>query len=151
MNIVSKRKAEFGDSIPVFLLWVLLCSMNELNRTQPFRSIKLKNRTFDVIRRTLELGLATIMAKQLLTAKTRNLTLVKPVSETAPKSLFWITTCAPGVWVRAMITLLKMSLSISQSRLKEIRNALPVILWVRWDNRTRISTLFRRQYFPRLN
>ena len=41
-----------------------------------------------------------------------------------------------------MIGLLKMSLSISQSRLKEIRNALPVILWVRWGNRTRISTLF---------
>ena len=95
-----------------------------------------------MIRRAIELGLVTIMAKQLLTATTRNLTLVKPVSETAPKSLFWITTCLPVVWVRAMIGLLKMSLFISQSRLKEIRKALPVVLWVRWGNRTRISTLF---------
>ena len=129
MNIVSKWKPGFGDSIPLFLLWVLLRLMNELNQTQPNPFVlfkKFKNRTFDVIRRAIELSYVTIMAKPLLTATTRNLTLVKPVSETAPKSLFWITTCLPVVWVCAMVGLLKMSLFISQSRLKEIRNALPV-------------------------
>ena len=36
------------------------------------------------------------------------------------------------IWVRAIISLFKMPLSICQSRRKEIRNALAVIRWVRW-------------------
>ena len=79
-----------------FVSYTSFDERTQSNSTEPFRFIKFKNRTFDVIRRAIELNLATIMAKQLLTATTRNLTLVKPVSETAPKTLFWITTCVPG-------------------------------------------------------
>ena len=50
-----------------------------------------------------------------------------------------------------MIGLLKNPLSICQSGWKEIRNALPVIHWVRWEPRTRISAIVRRRLKPRLN
>ena len=45
-----------------------------------------------------------------------------------------------------MIGLLKRPPSICQSDWKEIRKALPVIRWVRWGHRTRISSLFRGRY-----
>jgi len=54
-------------------------------------------------------------------------------------------------WLRAMIGLLKKPLWICKSRRKEIQNAIPVIGWVRWGPRTRISALLRRRYWPRLN
>ena len=44
--------------------------------------------------------------------------------------------------VRVMIGLLKRPLSICQSGWKEIRNALPVIRWVRWVPRTRYLCCF---------
>ena len=50
------------------------------------------------------------------------------------------------IWVRAMIGLLKKPLSICQSGWKEIRNAFPVILWVRWEPRKRY-----RRCLPGLN
>ena len=50
-----------------------------------------------------------------------------------------------------MIGLLKRPLPISQSRWKEIWNALPVVRWVRWGARTRISALLRRPLEQRLN
>ena len=49
-----------------------------------------------------------------------------------------------GIWVREMIGILKMPLSINQSGWKEIRNAFPVIRWVRWEARTRILALVFR-------
>ena len=55
------------------------------------------------------------------------------------------------IWLRAMIGLLKKPLSICKSRRKEIQDAIPVIGWVRWGPRTRISALLRRRYWPRLN
>ena len=50
------------------------------------------------------------------------------------------------IWVGFMIGLLKRPLSICQPGWKEIRNALLVIRWVRWEFRTRISSLLRRRY-----
>ena len=54
--------------------------------------------------------------------------------------------CTQPIRVCAIISLLKMPLSICQSRIKEIRNALPVIRWVCWVPRRRISALLRRRY-----
>ena len=68
----------------------------------------------------------------------RNSILVKSVCET-PLGLHLCTR----IWVRAMIGLLKKPLSICQSRRKEIWNPLPVIRWVRWGAKTRISALLR--------
>ena len=68
----------------------------------------------------------------------RNSILVKSVCET-PLGLHLCTR----IWVRAMIGLLKKPLSICQSRWKEIWNPLPVIRWVRWGAKTRISALLR--------
>ena len=50
-----------------------------------------------------------------------------------------------------MIGLILKPLSICQWGWREIRNALPVIRWVRWGPRIRISALFRRRYLPRIN
>ena len=55
------------------------------------------------------------------------------------------------IWLRAMIGLLKKPLWICKSRWKEIQNAIPVIGWVCWGPRTRISALLCRRYWPRLN
>ena len=61
----------------------------------------------------------------------RNLTLVKPVCETAPKSFFG-SHLRTSIWVRAIIGLLKKPFTIfCQSELKEIQNAFPVIHLVR--------------------
>ena len=49
------------------------------------------------------------------------------------------------IWVRAVIGLFKMPLSICQSRWRDIRNALPVIRSVRWGPRTTILALLRRR------
>ena len=80
-----------------------------------------------------------------------------PAPQTKPK--LWLTPSAkhhrkpcfepPPVYqdlVRVMIGLLKRPLSICQSGWKEIQNALPVIRWVRWVSRRRISALLRRRY-----
>ena len=68
----------------------------------------------------------------------RNSTLVNSVCETA----LGLHLCT-RIWVRAMIGLLKKPLSICQSRRKEIWNPLPVIRWVRWGAKRRISALLR--------
>ena len=98
----------------------------------------------------------------------RNLTLVKSVCETAPKSLLPSSTdillarhaillreagtrdeplkCPRGRLVHAMIGLLKKPLSICQSDWRKTRSVFPVILRVRWGPRTRITALLRRRY-----
>ena len=49
------------------------------------------------------------------------------------------------IWVRTMIGLFKMSLSICQSGQKEIQNVVPIIVWVQYWPRTRISVLLCRR------
>ena len=49
------------------------------------------------------------------------------------------------IWVRSMIGLFKMSLSICQSGQKEIQNVVPIIVWVQYWPRTRILVLLCRR------
>ena len=66
--------------------------------------------------------------------------------QTVLKTLVWAPTCVPGFECCSMIGPLKKALSICQSGWKEIRNTFPVIRWIRWGPRTRISALLSRRY-----
>ena len=81
----------------------------------------------------------------------RNQTLVKSVCETAPEFLALGRHLCTRIWLRTINGLKLKPLSICQWGWREIRNALPVIRWVRWGPRIWISALCRRRYLPRLN
>ena len=49
------------------------------------------------------------------------------------------------IWVRSMIGLFKVPLSICQSGQKEIQNVVPIIVWVQYWPRTRILVLLCRR------
>ena len=57
----------------------------------------------------------------------------------------WRPYMCTRIWVRTMIGLFKMSLSICQSGQKEIQNVVPIIVWVQYWPRTRISVLLCRR------
>ena len=61
-----------------------------------------------------------------------------------PKILVLGPYLCTRIWMCVMICLLKMPLSICQSRWKEIQNTLLVIFWVCWEPRTRILVLLYR-------
>ena len=73
-----------------------------------------------------------------------NTDLVKSVCETVSKSLFWAPTCVPGfeyaLWLACLKCYCKFAIE------GKSRNPFPVIRWVRWGARTRISVLLRRRY-----
>ena len=75
--------------------------------------------------------------------------LVKSVCETVSKSLFWAPTCVPGfeyaLWLASLKCYWKFAIE------GKTRKAFPVIRWVRWGARTRISALLRRSYQPGLD
>lgn len=76
----------------------------------------------------------------------QNLTLVKSVCKTVPKSLFWAPTGVHVPRIEYVSWLLKKPRSICQSRWMEIQNTLLVICWAHWELRARISTLLCRCY-----
>ena len=80
----------------------------------------------------------------------RNQTLVKSVCETAPEPCSGSPSVYQGLSTRHDWPDIKAIVDL-RMRWREIRNALPVIRWVRWGPKTRILVLFRRRYVPRLH
>ena len=83
----------------------------------------------------------------------RNWTPVKSALRNSAEILVLGPNLCTRIWLYAMIGLLKDLLSICQSGWKEIWNVflVPVICWVCWGPRTRISVLLHRCHWLWLN